>query len=182
MPSPLAMLRRLPGRLGLLALLAGGAVALTGCEPVAIIKSAPVSASFDQKYGNSPLAAGDAQALETSLRQHDQLWNLRLDTKPASAGFVSLTSSQAVLSGRGKATELDVTFTATADSTITGFSVRGSDGEQAYLVQLLQVIAQAGYIGIKSVRVDVYYGSSHHGLLTWTSATGFVYKVLDGRP
>jgi hypothetical protein len=164
------------------ALLLGAALALTGCEQVAIIKSAPVVVSFDQKYGNNALAASDANALETALRQRGQLWNLRFDLLPAAAGNIETNNEQAVVAARGRTTSLGVTIAAAAQSTITGFSARGPEGEQAYLQQILQIIANAGYTGITSARVDVWFNGSHHAVLTWTSRTGFVYKVLDGKP
>jgi hypothetical protein len=175
--------RRLPlPRLAAAALLLGGALALTGCEQVAVIKSAPVAAGFDQKAGNNPLAAADAASLQSALRLRGQLWSLKLDTEPVSAGDVNTASPQSVVAGRGKMTSLALVLTSTASSTTTGFSSRGAQGEQAYLEGIIQAIANAGYIKLTSIRVDVWFDTGHHSTLTWTGTAGFVYKVLDGKP
>jgi len=165
----------------LLALGAAG-LGLTGCTQVAVIKSAPVVATFDQKHGNDALAATDAADLEAGLRQRGQIWDLRFDTRPENAGQIDPTSQQSVLTGRRNTTALVLTLTATAQSTLDGFSARGPQGEQAYLQQLVQIIANAGYTRLSDIRVEVYFKSSHHATLTWTGTTNFVYKVLDGKP
>jgi len=182
MPPLSPLLRRTPARAALAALLLGGALCLTGCEQVAIIRSAPVAANYDQKHGNDVLAATDAAALESGLRQRGQVWTMRFDTEPAAAGAVKPTSQQSVLGGRAKTTTLALTLIATADTTLKGFGALGAQGQQSYLEQLVQVIANAGYTGLRAIRVDVWYGSSHHSTLSWTSTTGFAYKVLDGKP
>jgi len=182
MPVISPLLHRARGRAALASLLLGGALCLTGCEQVAIIRSAPSASSYDQKHGNDPLAATDAAALEAGLAQRGQVWTMRFDTLPAGAGAVKTASQASVLAGRAKTTSLTLTLIATADATLKGFGALGSEGEKSYLEQLVQVIANAGYTGLRSVRVDVWYVSSHHGALTWTAKTGFVYKVLDGKP
>jgi hypothetical protein len=182
MPSPVSLLRSAAPRAALAATLLGGAMALAGCEQVAIIRSAPAVATYDQKHGNDPLAAADATALETGLRQRGQAWTMRFDTLPASAGQVKVTSQQSVLQGRARTTSLTVTLIATVNATLKGFAAQGAQGEQAYLEQLVQIIANAGYTGLQAIRVDVWFQSSHHATLTWSARTGFVYKVLDGKP
>jgi hypothetical protein len=182
MPALCPLLRRTPARAALAALLLGGAFCLSGCEQVAIIRSAPVAANYDQKHGNDPLAAADAAALETGLGQRGQVWTMRFDIQPVSAGDVKTTTQKTVLAGRAKVTSLVVTLVATADATLKGFGALGSEGEKSYLEQLVQVLANAGYTGLRAVRVDVWYRSSHHGTLTFTSSAGFAYKVLDGKP
>jgi len=181
MPSLPPLLRRAP-RLALVALLAGGALALTGCEQVAIIKSAPAAATYDQRYGNDTLAAFDASSLETALRQRSQVWSMRFDLQPASAGDVKVTSQQDVLKGRAAVRDLTLTLIASVPATLQGFSAQGAQGEQAYLEQLVQIIANAGYTGLHGIRVEVWYQGSHHATLTWSAKTSFVYKVLDGKP
>jgi len=175
--------RRPAATAALATLLLGATLALTGCSEVAIIRSAPVAAAaFDAKFGNDPLAAADASSLQSALRLRGQLWDIKLHTEPAAAGNVNATNVTQLVAARGKVNSLGMTLTATSDSMQSTFSSRGSQGEQAYLESLLQAIAQAGYTHIRAVRVDVYFQSSHHSVLTWKPSTGFVYSVLDGKP
>jgi hypothetical protein len=172
-----------PVRRSLLALaLLGSAVALTGCEQVAIIKSAPIAAQFDSKQGTSPLAAADAASLQEALRARGQVWSIRIDATPAAAGTVDVKSAQAVRAGRAKFTAFTMTLVATAPATLEGFSARGADGEQLYCESLIQAVAQAGYTGLRDIHVEVYFTGSHHATLSWNASTNFVYKVLDGKP
>lgn len=164
-------------------LLLGCALSLAGCSQVAVIKTAAAAASgFDTKYGNNPLAAADGASLESALRSRGQVWSIRVSTEPAAAGNVKVSDLNALVAARGKVRQFAMTLTATAQSTLQGFSARGPQGEQAYLQSLMQAIANAGYARITSVRVDVWFQSSHHAVLTWTSAAGFKYSVLDGKP
>jgi hypothetical protein len=179
---PLPAFRRTAARaLVALALLGVGA-GLSGCSKVEVISSAPVSASFDTKHGNNPLAAADAASLQEALRVRAQVWTIRIDTTPIQAGAVDVKNAQSVTAGRGKATTLVMTLTATAQATIEGFSSRGPQDEQLYCESLIQAIAQAGYTGLHDIHVEVYFNGSHHATLAWTAATGFTYKVLDGKP
>ena len=181
MPTPLS-LRRIT-RAGLMALLLLPALALSGCSAVAVIKTAaPATSGFDTRYGNNPMAAADAAALQSALAANGQLWSIRLDTQPAAAGNVKVTDQNVLIAARGKVSSFTVTLTATAQSTIDGVSSRGAAGEQDYLQRLVQAIARAGYVKVTSVRVDLYFRSSHHGVLTWKSGVGFAYTVLDGKP
>jgi hypothetical protein len=185
MPIPLPLPHRAPGLRPAVAgiLLAGVAASLSGCEQVAIIRSAPsVAASFDQKHGNDPLAAGDAASLEAALQERGQAWTIRFDTQPASAGEVQPGNQQSVLAGRGRTTSLAVTLSASAQAMRSAFSARGKQGEEAYLVQLVQIIANAGYTRLTAIRVDVWFSGTHHGTLTWSARTSFVYTVLDNTP
>ena len=179
--SPLSIPRRLR-RPALAAALLGVTLALAGCEQVAIITSAPVQASYDTHRGNNPVAANDARLLQQALTQAGQLWALRFDTQPASAESVALDSQQAVVGARGKVTAMVLTLTATAQSTLDGFSARGAQGEQNYTEALVRTIAGAGYTHMTNIRVEVYYQGSHHATLTWQAGTGFTYKVLDSKP
>ena len=172
-------------RLHLAGLLAGAAlsVALAGCSEVAVIRSAPVSAAhFDPKFGNDPLAAADAASLESALKARNQVWGIRIVTQPAAAGDVTVTNLNQLVAARGKVTSFAMVLTATAQGTLQGFSSQGPQGEQAYLENLVQAIAGAGYARVRSVEIDVWFQSSHHSVLTWAPSTGFVYKVLDGKP
>ncbi len=186
MPSilrgPAGRRRLSPPRLATCGLLLGAALALTGCEQVGVITSGSAS-SFDSRAGNNPLAAADAASLQSALRLRGQLWTLKLATQPATAGDVDTTNAQSVVAGREKMTSLDLTLTATASSTTQGFSSRGAQGEQAYLEGIIQAIANAGYVRLTQLRLDVWFGGDdHHSTLTWSGSTGFVYKVLDGKP
>jgi hypothetical protein len=174
--------RRLAPRALVVLALLGVAGGLSGCEQVQVISSAPVSASFDAKQGNDPLAAADAASLQEALRVRSQVWTIRLDTTPTQAGAVDVKNAQSVRTGRGKATTLTMTLTATAQATIEGFSSRGAQDEELYCESLIQAIAQAGYTGLHDIHVEVYFNGSHHATLAWTASTGFTYKVLDGKP
>jgi hypothetical protein len=169
-------------RVLLLVALLGVAAGLAGCEQVQVITSAPVAASYDTKQGNNPLAAADAASLQEALRVRAQVWSIRIDTTPTSAGAVDVKNAQAVRTGRGKASTLVMTLTANAQATVEGFSSRGAQDEQLYCESLIQAIAQAGYTGLHDIRVEVYFSGSHHATLAWTASTGFTYKVLDGKP
>jgi hypothetical protein len=167
----------------LAALAVGCAATLAGCSEVAVIKTAaPAAAGFDARYGNDPLAAADGASLESALRSRGQVWSIRISTEPSAAGYVKVSDLNALVAARGKVRSFAMTLTATAQSTLQGFSARGPQGEQAYLESLMQAIANAGYARITSVRIDVWFQASHHAVLTWTSAAGFKYSVLDGKP
>jgi hypothetical protein len=172
---------KLPRALLSLALL-GAALALTGCEQVQVITSAPVAANFDGKQGDSPLAAADAASLQEALRVRGQVWSIRIDAPPPQAGNVDVKNAQAVRAGRAKFTALRLTLVATAQGTLEGFSSRGPDGEKSYCESLIQAIAQAGYTNLRDIHVEVYFSGSHHSTLSWGASTQFVYKVLDGKP
>jgi hypothetical protein len=172
---PASLRRRLLSRLVVPVALLGLAGALSGCSQVAVIKSAQLQASFDSARGNNPLAAADATSLQEALRMRAQVWSLRIDGSPPQAGNVDLKSVQAVRGGRGKFTDVTVTLRATAPATMEGFSSRGKQGEQLYCESLVQSIAQAGYTGMRTVHIEVYFNGTHHATLSWQSATGFVY-------
>lgn len=173
LPSP----RRVLLTLGLAAV----AAALAGCEQVQVIRSSPVSASFDSQSGNTPLTAFDAGLLQNSLRQSG-VWTVHIDATPTSAGNVDTKSAQAVIGGRGRFTAITVTMIASAQGTIEGFASRGSQNEEIYCEEVVQALAQAGYTHLQNIHVEVYYNGSHHSTLSWAANTGFVFKVLDGRP
>jgi len=181
---PLGRALAAPRRLGLAGLALAATLLLTGCTQVAIIKSAPLAGSFDAAFGNDPLAAADASTLEANLKSVNQAWGIRFATQPAEAGYAKVTDSNEVLAGRGKVSVLDITLTATAPATLQGFSAGGPQIEQQYLETLAQRISQAGYNHLTAVRIDVYFLTSHHSVLTWSvqHPTDFSYKVLDGKP
>ena len=170
-------------RLPLAGLLLGATLALTGCSQVAVIRSAPLTrGSFDTSFGNDPLAAADAAALQNALRRQGAVWTITINTQPAAAGDINATDVHQLVAARGKVSRFGMTVSLTDAGAQSTFSARGPEGEQRTLQTLMQDVAQAGYIHITAVRVDVYYQSSHHAVLTWTAATGFVYKVLDKQP
>ena len=172
-------------RLGLAALLLSGATLLTGCEQVAIIRSAPVAAlniGFEHKFGNNPLAAADAGSLQQALAIRGQVWGIKLDTKPEAAGAIQVSDPKAVRDGRARMTSLTMTLRADAQATIDGFSSRGPQTEQLYIEALIRAIANAGYTHLTAIDVVVFFHSTKHALLTWRPAGGFHYKVLDGKP
>lgn len=174
LPSP----RRALLALGLVAV----AGALAGCEQVQVIRSSPVSASFDAHSGNTALTAFDAGLLQDSLRQSGSVWTVRIDATPTSAGDVDTKSSQAVITGRGRFSAITVSMTASAQGTIEAFASRGSQNEEIFCEEVVQALAQAGYTHLQNIHVEVYYTGSHHSTLSWAASTGFVFKVLDGRP
>ncbi len=175
---PLPPLRRALAALALVAV-AGG---LSGCEQVEVIRSAPVAASFDSRQGNNPLAAADAASLQEALRVRGEVWSIRIDTTPAQAGDVDVKNGQAVVRARGRFDAITLTLTATAQGTIDTFSSHGAQDEQLFCESLVQAVAQAGYVALRNIHVEVYYDGSHHSTLSWASTTGFVFKVLDNRP
>lgn len=175
---PLPPLRRALAALALTAL-AGG---LAGCQQVQVIRSAPVAADFDAKQGNNPLAAADAASLQEALRVRGEVWSIRIDTTPPQAGAVDVKNGQAVVAARGRFDAITLTLTATAQGTIDTFSSHGSQDEELFCESLVQAVAQAGYVSLRTIHVEVYYNGSHHSTLSWSSTTGFVFKVLDSRP
>lgn len=169
--------RRLLPRLLVPVALLGCAGMLSGCTQVAIIKSASAAASYDTSHGNSPLAAADAASLQEALRVRAQVWTVRLDADPASAGNVNTQNAQAVQGGRAKFSSVTLTLRGSAQGTIEGFSSRGQQGERLYCESLVQTLAQAGYTGMRLIHVEVYFNGTHHATLSWQSTTGFVYTV-----
>lgn len=174
LPSPRRVL------LSLCAVAVAGAMA--GCEQVQVIRSSTAAAAFNSKMGNTPLTAFDAGLLQDSLRQQGGVWTVHIDATPSQAGNVDTKDSKAVVAGRGRFTAISVTMVASSQGTIEAFSSRGSQNEQIYCEEVVQAVAQAGYVGLHDIHVEVYYNGSHHSTLSWNASTNFVFKVLDGRP
>jgi hypothetical protein len=160
----------------------GIALALTGCDQVAVITSTTVAARFDKAHGNNPVAANDGLLLERGLASRGQIWTIRLDSQPAGSEDVPVTNQQAVVGARGKVSQMVLTLVANNQSTVDGISARGATVEQAYCEALVQDLASAGYTRMTQIKVELYYHASHHATLSWQASTGFVFKILDGKP
>ncbi|HEV7677627.1 MAG TPA: hypothetical protein VGQ42_03575 [Candidatus Dormibacteraeota bacterium] len=174
--------RRTLRRLALAVPAVGIALALAGCDQVAVITTTTVAARFDQSHGNNPVAANDGLLLEKGLAARGQVWTIRLDTQPAASENVQVSNQQAVIAARGKVSQLVLTLVANNQSTVDGISARGATNEQAYCETLVQDLASAGYTQMSQIKVELYYHASHHATLSWQASTQFVFKVLDGKP
>lgn len=174
----LPSLRRALAALALVAVAAG----LSGCQRVEVIRSSPASANFDSKMGNTVLTASDAGLLQDSLTQQGAVWSVRIDATPTGAGDVDVKNNQAVIAARGKFATIAITMVASAQGTIEAFASHGSQNEELFCQEVVQAIAQAGYVRLQDIHVEIYYSGSHHATLSWTASTGFVFKVLDGQP
>jgi hypothetical protein len=185
------------GRRGPRALL-GAAVALICAAPLAGCSEAQVThreaaatatplslttlppIGFNHRYGNNPVAAADAFALERKLFSQKQYWEVGLRADPAGAGYVDETDAGARSAARAKFTDMLMIIASESLPTLRGMLQDGDAGQQRYCEQLVEQLRALGYTGLAKVDVTVYFGETdRHAELTWTRASGYRFTILD---
>ncbi len=165
---------------------------LAGCSEAQVTHPAPSSTpppfalgsmppiGFNHRYGNNPVAAADAFALERSLFSAKQYWEVAMRADPATAGYVEESDPVASRAARARVTSLLLVIASESATTLRQLVALDNAGQQAYCRQLLDRLRAEGYSGLRSADVEVYFGESHvHAKLSWTAAGGYQFTVYD---
>ena len=136
---------------------------------------------FNHRYGNSPLAAADGFALERTLFSLSEFWEVGVNTQPQAAGYVDRTNPAAVTAARARTTGVIVALATERLNTIHGMLAFPADsGQEQYCIAILGHLRSAGYTGLTSATVLVFFTEQdEHAVLTWSPATGYAFHVLD---
>jgi hypothetical protein len=150
----------------------------TTATPFVISTLPPIG--YNHRYGNNPVAAADAFALERKLYAQKQYWEVGLRTDPAQAGYVLETDPNATSTARAKATDMLVIIASESLPTLRSLVALGDAGQKTYCAALVDQIRALGYTGITKVDMSIYFGESdRHATLTWTTAGGYSFQILD---
>ena len=124
---------------------------------------------YNHRYGNNPVAAADAFALERSLYAQKQFWEIGMRTDPASAGNVEESDATAVKGARAGFTNVLVIMASESLPTLRALVALGDKGQQAYCTHLIDTLRGEGYTGLTTATVLVFFGESdRHASLNWT--------------
>lgn len=135
---------------------------------------------YNHRYGNSPLAAADAFAMERSLFSIQQYWEVALRDTPVEPGNVNAADPQALKSARAGITSVLMVIASESLPTLRALLLRGDGGQKAYFIDLVGALRAEGYTGLTNVSVLVYFGEQdHHATLSWTPETGYSYTIFD---
>jgi len=146
--------------------------------PIVIATLPPIG--FNHRYGNNPVTAADAFAVERALFAKKQYWEVGLRADPAQAGYVQETDAQAAAAARAKFTDMFLVVASESLPTLRALVEMGDAGQQKYCEQLVQQFVDEGYTGLQTATVAVFFGESdRHATLSWTKAGGYTFKILD---
>lgn len=135
---------------------------------------------YNHRYGNNPVAAADAFALERALYTRREFWEIGLRAEPQSAGYVDETDLAATQAARGKFTGVSMIVASESLPTLRALLARGDAGQQTYCEGLVDQLRARGYSGLQSITLTVFFGEAdRHATLTWTAAAGYRYTILD---
>jgi hypothetical protein len=173
-----------------MALLALPALTLTACTDFVIVAptATPNAAAatlppigFNHRYGNDPISAADAFALERSLFSINEFWEVAVRSDPQMAGFVDRSDAKAVASARAKVTKLTVAVATERLNTIQGLLAYPQDsGQEQYCISIVDHFRVLGYTGLTTVIMFVYITEAdRHATLSWTKAGGYTFQVFD---
>jgi hypothetical protein len=174
----------------LLCALAGGLL-LSGCSEAQVTHRADATATpiqlsslppigFNHRYGNNPVAAADAFALERRLFSQKEYWEVGLRADPTTAGYVDETDPQATGTARARFTELTMIIASESLPTLRALVQRGDAGQQQYCAQLVEQLRAQGYSAVEKANLTVYFGEARrHAELTWTRDGGYSFRILD---
>jgi hypothetical protein len=179
-------------RVAALCCVAAGAALLSACSeaqvthPTAQASQTPIVLAtlppigFNHRYGNNPVAAADAFAMERKLFAGKQYWEIGLRADPAAAGYVDETNPTATAGARARFTDMLLIIASESLPTLRALLQAGDAGQQAYCEQLVEQLRAQGYSGLQKATVAVFFGESdRHAELTWTKSGGYAYKILD---
>ncbi len=146
--------------------------------PIVISTLPPIG--FNHRYGNNPVAAADAFAMERALFAKKEYWEVGLRADPAQAGYVDESDPQAASAARARFTNLFLVIASESLPTLRALLTGGNPGQQAYCAQLVEQLRSQGYTGLQTATVAVFFGESdRHATLSWTRAGGYTFTVLD---
>jgi hypothetical protein len=183
--------RRRPA--ALLCAVAGAAAALlSGCSEAQVTRPMPQASQtpivlttlppigFNHRYGNNPVAAADAFAMERRLFAQKQYWEVGLRADPAAAGYVDEANSVATAGARAKFSDMFMILASESLPTLRALLQAGDAGQQQYCEQLVEQLRTQGYSGLQKVTVAVFFGESdRHAELNWSTGSGYSFKILD---
>jgi hypothetical protein len=165
---------------------------LAGCSEAQVTQQQPAATAtpfvlttlppigFNHRYGNNPVAAADAFALERKLFAQRAYWEVGVRTEPPSAGYAVETDPNATKAARAKFTDMFVVIASESVPTLRNLLLAGDAGQQAYCQDIVEQLRALGYTGLAKVNVSVYFGETdRHATLDWTPSTGYIYKILD---
>lgn len=146
--------------------------------PIVIATLPPIG--FNHRYGNNPVTAADAFAVERGLFARKQYWEVGLRADPAQAGYVQETDAQAAAAARAKFTNIFLVVASESLPTLRALVELGNAGQQKYCEQLVQQFVDEGYTGLQTATLAVFFGESdRHATLSWTRAGGYTFQILD---
>jgi len=155
------------------------ATAAPTTTPIVLSTLPPIG--FNHRYGNNPVTAADAFAMERQLFAVKQYWEVGLRADPTQAGYVDETNPTLASAARARFTDATVIIASESLPTLRDLLQRGDAGQQQYCQQLVEQLRAQGYTGLQQATVAVFFGEGdRHAELTWTKAGGYVFKVLDG--
>lgn len=193
MPTSTDRSRRRLRRLGALACAGVAAAALlSACSEAQVTRPTPAASAtpiviatlppigFNHRYGNNPVTAADAFAMERTLFAQKQYWEVGLRGDPAQAGYVEETDTQQAAAARAKFTNIFLVVASESLPTLRALVELGNAGQQKYCEGFVDQLRAQGYTGLKTATVAVFFGESdRHATLTWSSAAGYSYQILD---
>jgi hypothetical protein len=149
-------------------------------SPTPIVISTLPPIGFNHRYGNNPVTAADAFAMERALFARKEYWEVGLRADPAQAGYVEETDAQAAAAARARFTNLFLVVASESLPTLRALVTLGNAGQQQYCEQLVQQLITQGYTGLQTATVAVFFGESdRHATLSWTKAGGYTFQILD---
>jgi hypothetical protein len=146
--------------------------------PIVLTTLPPIG--FNHRYGNNPVAAADAFAMERKLFAQKQYWEIGLRADPATAGYVDETDTTATSAARAKFTDMLLIVASESLPTLRALLQSGDAGQQQYCQQLVEQLRAQGYTGLQKATVTVFFGESdRHAELSWSRSGGYSFKILD---
>jgi len=172
---------------------AAAAALLSACDEAQVTHATPAPSQtpivlstlppigFNHRYGNNPVAAADAFAMERRLFADKQYWEVGLRADPATDGYVDETDAAAASAARARFSDILLVIASESLPTLRTMLQGGNSGQQQYCEQLVEQLRTQGYSGLQQATVAVYFGESdRHAELSWTKAAGYSFTVLDG--
>jgi hypothetical protein len=180
------------GRIGALLCAAVCIALLSGCSEAQVTQQQPAATStpfvlstlppigFNHRYGNNPVAAADAFALERKLFAQRDYWEVGVRTDPATAGYAVETDPTATKAARAKFTDMFVVIASESVPTLRSLLLAGDAGQKTYCQGIVEQLRALGYTGLTKVNMSVYFGETdRHATLDWTPSAGYTYQILD---
>jgi len=147
-------------------------------SPFALFSLPPIG--YNHRFGNNPVTAADAFALERALFAKKEYWEVALSAQPYAVGYVDALNPQADAAARPAFTSLTMVIASESLPTLRQMVANGDAGQKAYCIQFLDQLRSEGYTGLTDVTLTVYFGESdRHATLTWTRKAGYSYTIYD---
>ena len=146
--------------------------------PIVLTTLPPIG--FNHRYGNNPVAAADAFAMERNLYAQKSYWEVGLRADPAEAGYVDESDAAAAARARAKFTNAFMVIASESLPTLRALLQAGDAGQQKYCEGFVEKLRTQGYTGLEKVTLAVFFGESdRHADLTWDRSAGYTFRILD---